>query len=248
MKISIVVAVFNGDRTLQSCIDSFSNQTYLDKELIIIDGGSSDQTKDILSANNDVITYWESKADRGIAHAWNKALKHVSGDWVLFLGADDQLYNPNVLKEMEPILKSNNNQDFVYGQIIFDGGDYKGLRIGKEMKLRDLKRVMSFPHTATFNNRRFLQEQGDFDETFRIAIDYEYVLRKKNLAYSFVSKPVALMGSEGVSSSLIKKTLEEFKKAQIIHRTDIKLLIYFWYFINRTKHGLYKLMKRIKIR
>jgi glycosyltransferase involved in cell wall biosynthesis len=245
MKISVVVAVYNGEKTLQSCIDSFFNQTYLEKELIILDGNSSDQTKNILFENNDIISYWESKADRGIAHAWNKALKHVTGDWVLFLGADDQFYNSNVLEEMEPILKKN-KQDFVYGQIIFDGGDYKGLRIGKEMSLRELKRSMSFPHTATFNRREFLQELGDFDESFRIAIDYEFVLRKKDLTYTFVNKPVALMGSEGVSSSLITETFKEFRKAQIMHQTNNRLVINFWYLLNRAKHKLFSFLKMFK--
>tara|TARA_R110001592_G_scaffold338346_2_gene625355 strand:- start:5272 stop:6018 length:747 start_codon:yes stop_codon:yes gene_type:complete len=247
MKISVVVAVYNGEKTLQSCIDSFFKQTYLEKELIVLDGNSSDSTRDILYKNNSIINYWESKADRGIAHAWNKALKHVTGDWVLFLGADDQFYSPNVLEEMEPLLKEN-KQDFVYGQIIFDGGEYKGLRIGKDMSLSELKKAMSFPHTATFNRREFLQELGDFDESFRIAIDYEYVLRKKDLSYTFINKPIAVMGSEGVSSSLITETFKEFRKAQIMHQSNSKLAINFRYLINRTKHKLFSFLKMFKSR
>jgi glycosyltransferase involved in cell wall biosynthesis len=247
MKISVVVAVYNGEKTLQSCIDSFFNQTYLEKELIVLDGDSSDKTKDILLKNRDVIAYWESEADRGIAHAWNKALKHVTGDWVLFLGADDQFYGTDVLEDMVPILERS-KQDFVYGQIVFDGGAYEGLRIGKEMSLKELKRAMSFPHTAAFNRREFLQELGDFDESFRIAIDYEYVLRKKDLTYAFVNKPVALMGSEGVSSSLITETLKEFRKAQIMHNANSVFTINFWYLLNRIKHKLFGFMKKLKLR
>lgn len=75
--ISVIVAVYNGEKTLQHCIDSVSNQAYPHKELIIIDGGSTDGTVDILRADNDKIAYWESEPDKGIYHAWNKALDHV---------------------------------------------------------------------------------------------------------------------------------------------------------------------------
>ena len=85
---SVIVAVYNGAKTLQRCIDSVSNQTYPHKELIIIDGGSADGTVDILRANNDKIAYWKFKPDRGIYHAWNKALEHVQGAWIYFLGSE----------------------------------------------------------------------------------------------------------------------------------------------------------------
>ena len=87
--ISIIVAVYNGEKTLQRCIDSVFSQTYPHKELIIIDGGSTDGTVDILQTNNDKITYWKSEPDNGIYQAWNKALDHAKSDWICFLGSDD---------------------------------------------------------------------------------------------------------------------------------------------------------------
>src|SRR5665647_574950 len=100
--ITIIVAVYNGAKTLQRCVDSVSDQTYLNKELIIIDGGSKDGTIDILMANNDKITYWQSEPDSGIYNAWNKALGHANGDWIYFLGSDDYLWKSNVFEEIIP--------------------------------------------------------------------------------------------------------------------------------------------------
>jgi glycosyltransferase involved in cell wall biosynthesis len=80
--ISVIVAVYNGAKTLQRCIDSVSDQTYPNKELIIIDGGSTDGTIEIIRSNQDQITYWQSEPDNGIYHAWNKALDHASGDGI----------------------------------------------------------------------------------------------------------------------------------------------------------------------
>jgi glycosyltransferase involved in cell wall biosynthesis len=75
--ITIIVAVLNGRETIRQCIESVNNQTYLYKELIIIDGGSTDGTVEILKDNNDKIAYWESKPDRGIYHAFNKAIIQI---------------------------------------------------------------------------------------------------------------------------------------------------------------------------
>lgn len=245
MMISIVVAVFNGEKTIQSCIDSVSKQIYIDKELIIFDGQSTDATKSILQLNEEKISYWESSPDSGIADAWNKALQHVTGKWVIFLGADDQFYSIDVLERIAPMLKRSSD-DFVFGQIVFDGGEYEGIRIGQETTLTELKRKMTFPHTATFNRLEFLKKLGEFDQSFKIAIDYEFVLRKKDLAFSFVEMPVALMGCNGMSSRLVNETFREFKRAQLKNKTDYKILIHYWYMVNIFKKKIYDVLQSFK--
>ncbi|MEQ1667696.1 MAG: glycosyltransferase [Sulfuriferula sp.] len=86
--ISIIIAVYNGKATLQQCIDSVVQQTYSNKELIIIDGGSKDGTVELLEENRNKFSYWESEPDRGIYNAWNKGLTQAKGEWICFLGAD----------------------------------------------------------------------------------------------------------------------------------------------------------------
>ena len=78
--ITIVIAVFNGAKTLERAIESVARQTYPYKELIVMDGGSTDGTVEILKRYGATIKYWESKPDRGIYHAWNKALDHAEGE------------------------------------------------------------------------------------------------------------------------------------------------------------------------
>jgi len=102
--ITIIVAVRNGERTLQRCIDSVTAEGYANKELIVFDGASTDGTGQILQANNDKITYWKSEADRGVYHAWNKALDRASGEWICFLGADDAFANRGMLASLAPRL------------------------------------------------------------------------------------------------------------------------------------------------
>ena len=117
--ISIVIAVFNGEGTLQKCIDSVVGQGYPDKELVIMDGGSTDKTIEILNANDKCIDYWESMADRGISHAWNKGLERTQGEWIIFLGADDFLADNHVLERAckHLILAKRENKYIAYGQV-----------------------------------------------------------------------------------------------------------------------------------
>ena len=78
--VSIVVAVRNGAATVQRCIDSIASQTFAGREIIVIDGGSTDGTVEVLRLNASRLAYWVSEPDRGIYHAWNKALERASGE------------------------------------------------------------------------------------------------------------------------------------------------------------------------
>ena len=86
---SIVIATYNAELFLLRCLRSVFEQTYEHVEIIVIDGGSNDNTVPILQANADKIRAWISEPDSGIYEAWNKALVRWRGDWILFLGADD---------------------------------------------------------------------------------------------------------------------------------------------------------------
>jgi glycosyltransferase involved in cell wall biosynthesis len=234
--ISIIVAVYNGAKTLQQCIDSGAQQTYSNKELIIIDGGSTDGSVEILQKNSDTINCWKSQKDRGIAHAWNKALKHATGDWVLFLGADDRLHDIDVLSDLAEILSKDFDSDIIYGRIIFEGGKRHGQVYGHHCDIRELRRKMVIPHTAAFHRRTFFDEVGQFDETFEMAMDYEILLRKKQLSVRHINRHIAVMGGEGVSSTLVKKGLTEWRMAQLKNKVDWRLKIEAWHAFYQLRH------------
>ena len=89
MRVSIIISVLNGAKTLQSCLDSIALQDYNDIELVVVDGGSSDGTIQILGKNEDIITSWLSEPDSGNYDAWNKGLEIVTGEYICFIGCDD---------------------------------------------------------------------------------------------------------------------------------------------------------------
>jgi glycosyltransferase involved in cell wall biosynthesis len=239
--ISVIVAVYNGAKTLQRCIDSVSNQTYQNKELIIIDGGSRDGTVDILRANNEKIAYWKSEPDSGISNAWNKALDHINGDWIYFLGSDDYLWKNTVFEEIVPYLVKAQSEGLrlVYGQVArvtedneiccIDGSPWeytwRGIIIDG---------ICTFDHQGMFHHRSFFKLYGNFDESFKIAGDYELLVRafKKGGDALFVDGlTVAGMQIGGITAKctkLVKETARARRNNQLRVVTIPWLISYAW--------------------
>jgi glycosyltransferase involved in cell wall biosynthesis len=204
--ISIVVAVHNGARTLQRCIDSVSGQSYARKELLVMDGGSTDGSVDILEANAAKITDWESKPDRGIYHAWNKGVDRSNGDWICFLGADDFFWQPDVLQRMAPRLDELDPKiRIAYGQVAIVDETGKTLDVSGSPWVEAKRHLfcMPGPHPGMMHHRTLFEERGRFDESFGIAGDYEFLLRelKKNDAFFVSDIIVAGMQFGGISST-----------------------------------------------
>ena len=224
--ISIVVATYNGAATLQQCINSIALQTYPHKEPIIIDGGSTDGTVALLTASQQKITYWVSESDRGIYHAWNKALLRAHGEWICFLGADDHFWDEHVLARMaEELVKLPPHIRVAYGQImLLNGGGERLYVIGEpwgRLKQRFLK-SMCVPHPGMMHRRSLFELHGGFDESFRIAGDYELLLRElKTADAAFIPNlvTVGMRQGKGESSdpSATLRVLHETRRAQRMH-------------------------------
>ena len=228
--ISVIIAVLNGAQNLQRCIDSVTNQTHPCKELIIIDGGSTDGTVDILMANDEKIAYWESKPDRGIYHALNKALNHAKGGWICFHGAEEQFASNRTLETIAPHLIANKNRFLVFGKAMLKGGRSDGVILGNPWRWAQFTRQMSIPHQAAFHNRRLFEEVKWFDEAYQIAADYELLLRlHERLDPLFVDQLITIMDGNGVSMTNPRKSLLEGRNAQIKNRVAPRLNLEFWH-------------------
>lgn len=222
-RISIIVATYHAGGTLEQCLRSIDSQTYANRELIIMDGGSTDGTLDLLEAWSKRIAYWESEPDRGIYHAWNKALKHASGEWICFLGADDYFWSETALESLVPALAApERNSRLIYGRVAVVNDQGQVLyRVGEawESAGRRFHHVMSMPHLGVMHHRSLFDEFGPFDESYRIAGDYEFLLRElRHAPAQFVAGPEAIVGMRvgGISSqpALALQQLREVRRAQ----------------------------------
>lgn len=220
--LTVIVAVFNGAKTLQQCIDSVAKQTYENKELIIIDGGSKDGTLDLLRLNNSSIAYWVSEPDNGIYSAWNKGVLRAKGEWVCFLGADDYLWNVQALGDIEKELKKIPTDIRVaYGQVMLLNELAQNIHLVGEpwLNIKErFKQVMCISHQGVLHRRSLFERNGIFDDSFRIAGDYELLLRElqNNEAVFIDGVILAGMRQGGLSSTPTNslRALKEIRRAQ----------------------------------
>ena len=178
--ITVVIAVRNAVASIESALRSVIDQHTSNHELIVIDGGSTDGTLSVLERLSGSIRYWSSEPDGGIYDAWNKALLQATGDWVYFLGADDRLREPDVLHRAASALATvPPHVTIAYASVEVMDGDSVVATVGAPWAdvRAGLRNGMVFDHGGTFHRRSMLDRYGGFDPTFRIAGDYELIVR-----------------------------------------------------------------------
>jgi glycosyltransferase involved in cell wall biosynthesis len=223
-RISVIIAVFNGQSTLQQCLDSVTQQVYKNVEIIVIDGGSTDESVGILKKNDSLIDYWISEPDRGVYNAWNKALEKAGGDWICFLGADDYFWDTDVLTKMaDQLCRMAKETSLVYGQVMLLTASGESIYpIGQAWPdiNEQLKKMMCIPHPGAMHRKSFFDDNGSFDESYKISGDYELLLRgfsKSGATVSFVLNLVTVGMRHGGLSSDPKNSLLamwEIRRAQ----------------------------------
>ncbi len=235
--ISIIIAVYNSADTLQRCIDSVKMQEYPYKELVVIDGDSTDGSVKIIEGNAAHIDYWESEPDRGIYHAWNKGLDHAVGNWIHFLGADDYFMDPGFLAGVaEGIAGCPPDVRVVYGNeaVVSATGDVLEIR-GEpwEKAGKSFLREMSIPHPVVFHRRDLFEDHGRFDESFLICADYELLLRElKTGRACFLPDVVKAVGYSGASKrwDMMVSVVFETARAQRMNGIFPYRPSWFWFF------------------
>lgn len=234
--ITVVTVVFNGEQFLEETIQSVINQTYDNVEYIIIDGDSTDGALDIIKKYEDRIDYWVSESDKGISDAFNKGLAVASGDYVLYLNSDDKLANATVVTEMVGKICEYAFPALIYADIEYIDRKTEQVmhRVSTPFSPRELIRGKMIPHPSLFTHRSYFAEYGAFDITFRIAMDYEWLLRgalKEKLIYvpmlvtSFRDGGVSTVNNQSVRNEIIAA----LKKNGFItsHIAEMKMRIYF---------------------
>ena len=231
MKLSIITIVKNGKDIIEKTIQSVVSQTCKDFEYIVIDGASDDGTYDVIKKYSDRITHLISEKDNGIGDAFNKGIKCASGDWILFLNAGDYFFENNVLQKMVPVLdRQDKTVDIVYGKVLYINSSNKVLKVAGNKNYKKLiKWEMPFPHQATFQRRTLFDIYGLFDTSYKIAVDYEFMIRIPNIKAVFVPVVVSNMLAGGVSMSNTTSALNESRRAHFCHYRDSSLSIWMHY-------------------
>lgn len=209
--ISIITSTYQASQFLPKTIASIKNQKFKNFEWIVVDGGSTDGTVEVISQNDTVINKWISEKDSGIYNAWNKAVKMAKGEWFIFIGAGDKLYSETTLLEASKFLNSAfPKYELVYGDIILvseteEQEIEKISRPWASIKNKwDGLRPMLPVHPEVFHHRTlFENDDMPFPEQFKIVSD-SYVLLKSIQKKEPLHIPVTIdiMPIGGVSANI----------------------------------------------
>lgn len=229
-KVSIISATFNSSNTLQKTIDSIYNQTYSNFEYIIIDGGSTDNTLEIIKKNfekfNGRLIYISEK-DCGIYDAWNKGLKLSTGEWITFIGSDDY-FTECALTDYINVINNNPLSNFISSQCMLVNENYVNLRIYGEEWSKKMNIYCTIAHVGSFHKKILFKLLGQFDISYKVTGDYDFLLKSKNIIKPiFFKKVTAFVLNSGISSRNIFFVSKERTIVKLRNKSRNFILCYF---------------------
>lgn len=245
--ISIIAATYNAESCLENLIASLIPQKNNEVEFIIIDGSSTDNTLEIIRKHKSYIDFWKSEPDKGIYDAWNKGINVAKGEWIMFLGADDELLPDSINKYLNLLAsKDLSSFDYISAQNEYVNDDGKLIKLlGKGAEWRLLRKGNSAAHVGSLHNKMNLfREVGDYNLNYKICADYEILLRKnKNLKSYFLDAKIAKMKVGGMSFSV--KAIKEAFEIRKQHQTISCYCNYYLFLRDCLAFEIFKLRKRI---
>ena len=226
LTISIVTVVYNSVDQIETTILSVLNQSYPKIQYIIIDGGSTDGTLDILEKYRNQIDLIISEPDKGIYDAMNKSVNYCKGEWLNFMNSGDIFDSTEII---EQIFNSNTTDEFniIYGKHKVAYGNK--IISKKSNPVNELWKGMTIQHQSIFIRKSILEEYP-FNTNYKFAADFDilYYCYKKGYQFKFINKFVSIVASNGVSELNSVKTYSEFKKIALFHEnSNINLSKYY---------------------
>lgn len=221
-KISIITVSYNAEKTIEKTICSVLGQKYSNIEYIIIDGASNDDTLNIIKKYANQIAFWSSEPDNGIYDAMNKGLEKATGDIIAFLNSDD--WYP--MDAVENVVKAfERDVDIVYGDTIkVRENGCEVYSSAENSPIEDLHYHMVMCHQAVFARKALFVKYGNFNLNYRIASDYEWLLKcfVNKARFIYIPKGVCYFRDGGVSSTQILPCVKEQRQIALKYLPEQK--------------------------
>jgi glycosyltransferase involved in cell wall biosynthesis len=197
--VSVITVVKNGERYLEETIQSIISQTYSNIEYIIIDGGSTDNTLDVIQKYKNKIDYWVSENDKGIYDGMNKGVDLAKGEWIIFINTGDKFFENNIVDKF--FLRKKYEVDFIYGdcKIVYNP---KFSRIQQAGEIKNLWKGMIFSHQSLFTRCEVFKKYK-FNINNKIGADFEFLFTCYINNYKFCNGhiPIATVLAGGLSDT-----------------------------------------------
>ena len=201
MKLSIITINYNNRDGLKTTIDSIVSQSFKDFEWIVIDGGSTDGSRELLEQYADHFAYWVSEPDKGVYNAMNKGIVKAKGEYINFMNSGDGFASPTILEE---IFSTSHPADVLYGYMTRGGldGEVNNLSMMKSnLTWIDFYRD-GLPHQATFIKKSLFDQFGLYDESLKAVSDWKFFVNAfvyHKATSEFIPKKVAVYAEGGIS-------------------------------------------------
>lgn len=226
-KISIIVATYNAEQVFEDLVRSIIPQKTNDIEFIVIDGGSKDRTVDIIERYYSIIDYWVSEPDKGIYDAWNKGIRAATGEWIMFLGADDMLFQ-NALLDYRKVMDENLEVNYITSKVQLIDFNKRKLKIVGNAWSSKMKIYCDIVHVGSMHKRILFEKKGNFDISYKSSGDYDFLLRCYDIITPyFLPKLTINVRIGGISRKFNLKILKESLSLKIKNKSRPILVCYF---------------------
>jgi glycosyltransferase involved in cell wall biosynthesis len=239
LKLTLVIAAYNSAKTLRKTLDSFVEQVYLEKECVVVDGNSKDETVEILTSYGDKIR-WISEPDKGIYDAINKGIAISTGDALCIIGTDDFLPHPKTFNIIADAFQKFGT-DAIYGDTFRVYAETMKLERywkGEAYKRTKFENGWMPPHPGFYLKKSAYNNFGLYRNEFKIGGDYELMLRmlyKNNVSAAYIDEVLCVVTAGGASGHNYKLRSNEDKRAWQVN--DLKPKFYTVFIKPFTKLG-----------
>lgn len=214
IQFSIITINFNDKVGLEKTLDSISNQTFKNFELIVIDGGSVDGSLEIIEKHAKIITNWVSEKDNGIYDAMNKGILKAKGEYLFFLNSGDRLWQSSTLDQ---VCSLNKTEDLVYGNYLIYN-DPKSYKSPMFIKFSDYWYKSVFCHQTVFIKKSLFEQYGLYNASLKVVADWEFFVRcifLYQVSYRYIDVDIAETDITGLSSTIEGQKIAREERLEI---------------------------------
>ena len=217
MKISIITVCYNSGKTIEDTFKSVQSQSYKDIEYIVIDGGSKDNTLELINQYKEIIDYTVSEKDNGLYDAMNKGIKKATGDVIGFLNSDDLFCDDMAVEKVMNFFNENSKIDSVYADIYYvdQNNTDKIVRKWITGKQKTFKKGWHPAHPTLYIKKKVYNQYGGFNLKFKLASDFEIMLRfieKYKISTIYLPEPLIKMRLGGETNKSVENIFRQNKE------------------------------------
>lgn len=230
IKVSVITINLNNKTGLKRTFESVFSQDFPEIEYLVIDGGSTDGSREFIEEKSEKLNFWLSEKDSGVYEAMNKGIRNSSGEYLLFLNSGDYFSGSDSISKL---LSDSQGEDLVYGNILVQESDKSWVK--KYPETIDLKYFYfeSLPHPACLISRRLFNQIGPYDTSLKIASDWKFFLlavAKHKCSYKYVDREISTFCYDGISSNQANEKMLAGER-----KSTLKRHFYFYYLF----YGIY---------